>query len=61
MGNIGTVAIELLDTGKLDKCIRFATSISRLRSDSKALLETSKLVLKNRLSLAKGNFEILSL
>ena len=25
VGNIGTVAIELLDTGKLDKCIRFAT------------------------------------
>ena len=57
VGNIGTVAIELLDTVKLDKCIRVAASFSRLRSDSKALLETSELVLKNRLSLATGAFE----
>ena len=40
VGNIGSVAIELIDTAKLEKHVKFASSLSRLRSDAQKLLST---------------------
>jgi hypothetical protein len=59
VGKIGSVAIELIDTAKLEKHVKFASSLSRLRNDAQKLLSTCQLVLKNRMSLANGSYDSL--
>ena len=60
VGPIGLVAIELIDTIKLEKMIVKSEKIDPLLSRSKLLLHTCRLVLKNRKAIASDNWDDLT-